>query len=58
MKYYERFKDFEDQADAMGFMIGKLIYRITRVRCSDIHTENIRQGRYPNARAVLVDLGL
>lgn len=58
MKHYAAFRDFEEQADAMGNMIEKLIFRIARVKCTDIHTENIRQGRYPNARAVLVDLGL
>lgn len=55
MRYYREFDDFEDQADAMGKMIQKLIYRIARVRCTDIHTDNVRRGRQWNA--ILIDLG-
>jgi hypothetical protein len=55
MRYYEEFDNFEEQADAMGQMMGTLIPRVTRVRCDDIHTENIRRG--PNDRAILIDLG-
>jgi 5-methylthioribose kinase len=60
MRYYKEFKNFEEQADAMGRMIQKLIYRIARVRCADIHTGNVRQRNSPPAHlkdAVLIDLG-
>jgi len=54
MRYYRGFSDFEEQADAMGRVIGKLIQRLTRVRCDDVHTENVRQNRDD---AVIIDLG-
>lgn len=56
MRYYEEFDDFEKQADAMGKMIQKLIHRISNVRCDDIHTENVRQGR-GRLDVILIDLG-
>lgn len=55
MRYYPPFKDFEELADALGRMVGDLIFRITRVKCTDVHTENVRRG--PNDRAILIDLG-
>jgi hypothetical protein len=55
MRYYEMFVDFEEQANAIGGMLGTLIPRVTRVNCDDIHTGNIRRG--PNGRAILIDLG-
>jgi hypothetical protein len=55
MRYYPPFKDFEELADALGRMIGHLIFRVTRVRCTDVHTENVRRGQYD--RAILIDLG-
>ena len=54
MKYYPPFADFEEEADAMGRMIGTLIQKLTRVRCNDIHTENVRQNREDT---VIIDLG-
>ena len=54
MRHYPMFRDFEEQADAMGRMIQKLIFRIARVRCTDIHTENVRRQ---NQDAILIDLG-
>ena len=56
MRYYEAFEDFERQADAMGKMIGKMIYRISGVKCTDVHTENVRRGR-GRLDAILIDLG-
>lgn len=55
MRYYPQFRDFEEQADALGRLIGRLIYRVTRVPCTDVHTENVRQG--PFERAIIIDLG-
>ncbi len=55
MRYYPAFEDFEAQADALGHLAGVLIRRLTRVSCSDIHTENVRQGL---KNAVIIDLGL
>ncbi len=55
MKYYPTFTDFEDQADAMGTVIESLIFGVSRIRCTDIHTENVRQNK---ERAVIIDLGL
>jgi len=55
MRYYREFVNFEKQADAMGRMIQKLIYRLTRVKCTDIHTENVRSRNIRDA--VLIDLG-
>jgi len=55
MRYYREFENFEKQADAMGRMIQKLIFRIARVRCTDIHTENVRKRDMKDA--VLIDLG-
>jgi tRNA A-37 threonylcarbamoyl transferase component Bud32 len=55
MRYYPEFVDFEDEADAMGSMIGALIQRLTRVKCSDIHTDNVRQNKDD---AIIIDLGL
>jgi len=55
MRYYREFDNFEKQADAMGRMIQKLIYRIARVYCSDIHTENVRRREQKDC--VLIDLG-
>ena len=55
MRYYPKFKDFESQADAMGEIISHLIYKATRIRCSDVHTENIRCGK--SRLAILIDLG-
>jgi hypothetical protein len=58
MRYYPEFDGYEEQADAMGKMVGKLIYRIARVRCTDIHTENVRKGRWDGLKnAVIIDLG-
>ena len=58
MRYYPEFDGYEEQADAMGKMIGKLIYRIARVRCTDIHTENVRKGRWDGLKnAIIIDLG-
>lgn len=58
MRYYPEFEGYEEQADAMGKMIGKLIYRIARVQCNDIHTENVRKGRWDGLKnAVIIDLG-
>lgn len=54
MRYYPEFEGFEEQADAMGAMIGKLLFKIARVRCTDIHTENVRKARW---NAVIIDLG-
>jgi len=56
MRYYSEFEDFEKQADAMGKMIGKMIYRISGVKCTDVHTENVRRGR-GRLDCVLIDLG-
>lgn len=55
MRYYPTFIDFEDQADAMGNVIGKLIHSLMRVTCGDIHTENVRRNK---ETAVIIDLGL
>ena len=55
MRHYTEFDDFESQADAMGEMIGRLIQKLTRVRCDDIHTENVRQQ---GEHAVIIDLGM
>ncbi len=55
MRYYPAFEDFEAQADALGHLAGVLIRRLTRVSCSDLHTENVRQGL---KNAVIIDLGL
>jgi tRNA A-37 threonylcarbamoyl transferase component Bud32 len=55
MKYYSKFSDFEEQADAMGGIIESLIFRLTRVRCGDIHTDNVRQDK---DHAIIIDLGL
>ena len=58
MRYYPEFDGYEEQADAMGKMVGKLIYRIAGVRCTDIHTENVRKGRWDGLKnAVIIDLG-
>lgn len=56
MRYYGTFKGFEEQADAMGRMIEKLVTRISGVRVYDIHTENVRRGR-GRKDCVLIDLG-
>jgi hypothetical protein len=53
MRYYPAYDGFEEQADAMGKMVSKLFYRIARVRCTDIHTENVRKGE----NAIIIDLG-
>jgi len=55
MRYYPAYEDFEAQADALGHLAGVLIHRLTRVHCSDIHTDNVRQGV---KNAVVIDLGL
>lgn len=56
MRYYPEFEDFEKEADAMGKMIQKMIYRISGVKCTDVHTENVRRGR-GRLDAILIDLG-
>lgn len=56
MRYYGTFRGFEEQADAMGTMIQKLVTRISGVRCTDVHTENVRRGR-GRKDCVLIDLG-
>jgi hypothetical protein len=55
MRYYPPYESFEDQADALGTLAGDLIHRLTRVRCNDIHTDNVREGP---RNAVIIDLGL
>ena len=57
MRKYPKYDSFEDQADAMGQMIQRLIYAVTRVKCQDIHTENVRKRRMNHEGAVLIDLG-
>ena len=56
MRFYGEFRGFEEQADAMGKMIQKLITRISGVKCTDVHTENVRRGR-GRQDCVLIDLG-
>lgn len=56
MRYYKNFESYEQQADAMGRMIEKMIYRIAHVRVTDIHTENVRRGR-ASRDVTLIDLG-
>lgn len=56
MRHYETFENFELQADALGKMIGKMMSRISGMRCTDVHTENVRRGR-GKLDAVLIDLG-
>jgi hypothetical protein len=57
MRKYPKYESFEDQADAMGQMIQRLIYAVTKVRCQDIHTENVRKRRMNHDQSTLIDLG-
>jgi hypothetical protein len=57
MRKYPKYDSFEDQADAMGRMIQRLIYVVTKIRCGDIHTENVRKRRMNHDQSVLIDLG-
>ncbi len=54
MRKYPKYWSFENQANAMGRMIQRLVYAVTRVKCQDIHTGNVRRGR---AQSILIDLG-
>ena len=60
MRYYPRFKNYEDQIEGLGNLIRVLLRRITGVNISDIHCENIRNGTGPepeNYLPILCDLG-
>lgn len=57
MRKYPKYETFEDQADAMGQMIQRLIFVVTKIRCGDIHTENVRKKRFNHDQSVLIDLG-
>jgi hypothetical protein len=57
MRKYPKYDSFEDQADAMGQMIQRLIFAVVRIRCQDIHTENVRKRRMNHDQSVLIDLG-
>ena len=57
MRKYPKYDSFEDQADAMGQMIQRLIFAVTKVRCQDIHTENVRKRRMNHDQSTLIDLG-
>lgn len=56
MRHYSEFKGFEEQADAMGRMIQKMMTRLSGVQCTDVHTENVRRGR-GRQDCILIDLG-
>jgi len=55
MHYYPKFTTYEAEADAMGQMIQELIKSSTRVRCTDIHSENVHVTRMGDA--VVIDFG-
>ena len=57
MRKYPKYDSSEDQGDAMGQMIQRLIYAVARIRCTDIHTENVRKRRANHDQSVLIDLG-
>lgn len=57
MRKYPKYDSFEDQADAMGQMIQRLIFAVVGIRCQDIHTENVRKRRMNHDQSVLIDLG-
>ena len=57
MRYYPRYTSHEEQADAMGAFIQRLIFAHTRIRTSDLHSENVHKRRVNNDGAVLIDLG-
>ena len=57
MRKYPKYATFETQVDAMGQMIQRLVYKLTKVRCSDIHSDNVRKRRFNNEQSVLIDLG-
>jgi hypothetical protein len=55
MQYYPSFRDREEQVDALGKMAQALIFKSTKIRCTDIHSENVhRKGKKD---AVIIDLG-
>lgn len=56
MQYYPAFRDMEDQVDAMGKMLGSVIFKATRIRCTDIHSDNVHRGK-GEKDAVIIDLG-
>lgn len=41
MRKYPKYDNFEDQADAMGQMIQRLIYAVVGIKCQDIHVSEI-----------------
>ena len=57
MRKYPKYDNYKSQADAMGEMIQRLVYKLTKVSCSDIHSENVRKRRFNKEQSVLVDLG-
>lgn len=57
MRKYPKYASFEDQVDAMGKMIQRLIFSLTRIKCDDIHSENVRKRRMNHDQSVLIDLG-
>lgn len=62
MDWYEKFVSDDDRVSALGILIRKLLQKLTRVNCSDVHPGNVLCKAYDpttgkRGDAVLIDLG-
>lgn len=57
MSFHPPFADHEEQVDALGLLVQRLILLGTGVRCTDLHSENIHQKRPHQKKVVIIDLG-
>lgn len=56
MRYYPKFENSKKQFEALGWLVRKLVKKLTKVEMADIHDGNFHKGRGKRG-GILIDLG-